>query len=92
MESAVIFNQNLLQVGEYYHVSSTIFDDEIIATCLGVDNDNLVLEENQDKTISHMGVEDVLHLGMVFENITIHPHDDDELDIEPTEEEMNHGI
>ena len=80
MEQAIIFNQNLLKKGEYYRMSSTIFDASIIATCVDVDDSILVLEDD-DKVLSRIDPATIINLGLQFENVTIHPHDDDELDI-----------
>lgn len=92
MEQAVIFNQNLLKKGEYYRMSSVIFDDVAIVTCDDITEDILVLTSKDDGMISRLNPEDVLHLGLQFENVTIHPHENEELDIEPAEEEMNYEI
>lgn len=74
MEQAVIFNQNLLKKGEYYRMSSVLFDGvtivRYIVKCDDITEDILVLTSEDDGMILRLKPEDVLHLGLQFENVT----------------------
>lgn len=78
---------SIIKKNEYYRISSFVFDETTIAQCIDITEDSIVLRD-KDKYTAEITTEDIVDKQLTFENVTIHPHKDYELDIYPDESEF----